>query len=714
MEEKKYLAHISPYGRKQTVEEHLEGTAALCGKFASAFGCREQGEALGLMHDVGKCSEEFQQRLLGGKIVDHATAGALECAKLDLLWAACCIIGHHGGLPDVGNPMDGNDSPTMIGRLRRACQNGGIPKYSLPFAPCKTTPPKGYEKDGITDSFLIRMLYSCLVDADYLDTEAFMLEAPSVRSKGESMTVLCDKLSEFIKPWFPPNNELNHLRCSVLKNCIRKGESNRGLYTLTVPTGGGKTIASLAFALNHAVKNGLDRIIYVIPYTSIIEQTAEVFRNVLGENNVLEHHSGSVIDAPEGASVQTQFNALAAENWDAPVIVTTAVRFFESLYSNRSSACRKLHNIANSVIIFDEAQLLPSAHLRPCVAAMSKLAANFRSTLVLCTATQPVLAPLFSQYAPKLSAEEICPDTKELYRALKRCVIDFAGKLSNEMLASRLEDAEQVLCIVNSRKAAQDIYRMLPSEGSFHLSTLLYPEHRRELLVEIRKRLSEGLPCRVVSTSLIEAGVDVDFPLVYREMSGLDSILQAAGRCNREGKRSVETSRTIVFESENPSPAMLGVNIGAAKEAIALNADVTTPEAIECYFRSFLDLSDKQHDVFDIVGAFENGIQGCMLPFKTAAESFRFINDASKTVYIPTKSNAADIAALKNGVRTKALFRRLGRFGVGIYEKHFNELIACGDIVLLEDEVAVLENTSLYDKNTGLSPESDKGKALFY
>ncbi len=255
---------------------------------------------------------------------------------------------------------------------------------------------------------------------------------------------------------------------------------------------------------------------------------------------------------------------------------------------------------------------------------------------------------------------------------------------------------------------------MLPREGSFHLSTLLYPEHRRELLIEIRKRLSEGLPCRVVSTSLIEAGVDVDFPLVYREMSGLDSILQAAGRCNREGKRSVETSRTIVFESENPSPAMLGVNIGAAKEAIALNEDVTTPEAIECYFRSFLDLSDIQHDVFDIVGAFEKGIQGCMLPFKTAAESFRFINDASKTVYIPTESNAADIAALKNGVRTKALFRRLGRFGVGIYEKQYNELLACGDIVLLEGEAAVLENAALYDKNVGLILKPDKGKALFY
>lgn len=712
MDSSVFLAHISNDARKQTVAEHLEGTAALCGEFAAAFGCREQGRAVGVMHDVGKCSDAFQKRLQGGRIVDHATAGALEYAKLDMAWASCCIIGHHGGLPDCGNEMDGDDSPTMMGRLIRAYKNG-IPEYHLPFKPSFVPPPAAYGTDDLTDSFVIRMLYSCLVDADYLDTEAFMQGGTGMRIKGESMKALLLKLNEFIKPWFPPKNELNRLRCSVLNSCVEKALGGKGLYTLTVPTGGGKTIASLSFALNHAVQNSMARVIYVIPYTSIIEQTADIFRKVLGEGNVLEHHAGSSVDVPEGASIQTQFNALAAENWDAPVVVTTAVRFFESLYANRSSACRKLHNIANSVIIFDEAQMLPSAHLRPCVAAMAKLAENFGSSLVLCTATQPVLAPLFAQYAPKLVPKEICEDTKSLYQALKRNTIDFTGKLSNETLASRLAESEQVLCIVNSRKAAQDIYKLLPEAGRVHLSTLLYPEQRHRLLAEIRERLSKGLACRVVSTSLIEAGVDVDFPLVYREMSGLDSILQAAGRCNREGKRPVETSRTIVFESENPSPAMLGVNIGAAKEAIALNGDVTTPEAIETYFRSFLDLSDRQHDIFDVIGSFEKGIAGCRLPFKTVAEKFRFINDASKTVYIPTKSNAADIAALKSGVRSRELFRRLGRFGVSVYEKHFNEMLACGDIVLLDDESAILENTALYDNATGLALKGETGKALF-
>ena len=708
-----YLAHISVDGREQTVSDHLERTASLCSEFAAAFNCREQGRAIGIMHDVGKCSEAFQKRLRGGKIVDHATAGALEYSMLGMDWAACCIIGHHGGLPDCGSEMDGDDSPTMAGRLKRAYQHG-IPEYRSPYSPAFVSPPIGYGKDAVTDSFIIRMLYSCLVDADYLDTEAFMLNGKGIRPKGESMQALLSRLNGFIGPWFPPQNELNRIRCSVLENCIHAASGEKGLYTLTVPTGGGKTIASLAFALNHAVQNSMARVIYVIPYTSIIEQTADVFRGILGESNVLEHHSGSSVDVPEGSTAQTQFNALAAENWDAPVIVTTAVRFFESLYANRSSACRKLHNIANSVIIFDEAQMLPSVHLRPCVAAMAKLAVNFGSTLVLCTATQPVLAPLFSQYAPKLVPTEICKDTVNLYKALKRNTICFAGKLSNEALASKLAESQQVLCIVNSRRAAQEIYKLLPNEGRIHLSTLLYPEHRRALLAEIRKRLSLGLVCRVVSTSLIEAGVDVDFPCVFREMSGLDSILQAAGRCNREGKRKPESSIVTVFESEYSSPAMLGVNIGAAKEAMMLSDDVTAPEAIEAYFKSFLDLSDKQHDVFDVIGSFEKGIEGCQLPFKTTAERFRFINDASKTVFIPTSGNAADIAALKNGVRSRDLFRRLGRFGVGVYEKHFNDLLASGDIVLLDDSTAVLENSALYDNATGLALKGEGGKALIF
>lgn len=713
METNRYLAHISADGREQTVEEHLRGTAAACKLFAEAFGCGEQGELLGSLHDIGKCSEAFQKRLRGGFVVDHSTAGAYESAKLNMFWAAECIAGHHSGMPDFGNGrIDREDSPTLFGRLWKA-RKGLIPKYHVFEGIARAADPAGYGTDQLTDSFIIRMLYSCLVDADYLDTELFMRDGAVSRSGYDDLHTLLSKLKKYIEPWLDPKTELNRLRCNVLKACIEGGQFEPGLFTLTVPTGGGKTVSSLAFALEHAVKNGLDRLIYVIPYTSIIEQTADVFRKILGENNVIEHHSGAVIDVSEGTDTLKQTQALATENWDAPVIVTTAVRFFESIYSNRSSACRKLHNIANSVIVFDEAQMLPSAHLRPCTAALAKLAASFNSSIVLCTATQPVLEPLLREYAPALHSRELCPNREELCSALKRTTIRFEGRLSSSELSQRLAELNSVLCIVNSRKAAQEIFSLLPAEGSFHLSTLMYPEHRRTVLAKIRQRLSEGLTCRVVSTSLIEAGVDLDFPAVFREISGLDSIIQAAGRCNREGKRASADSIVTVFESEYPVPQLFQTNIGAAREVLMNTDDPSSPAAIEQYFNAFMSLSDPGHDKYNVIASFENGIAGCKLPFKTVAEEFRFIDSASLTVYVPTEESSELIRSLREGTMTKGQYRKLGQFGVSVYEKHFYELLSSGDVSLAGEETAVLENNMLYDKNTGLSLSTGSGKCLF-
>lgn len=279
------------------------------------------------------------------------------------------------------------------------------------------------------------------------------------------------------------------------------------------------------------------RVVYVIPYTSIIEQNAQVFRDILGDGNVLEHHANVTFDLSDGAPLEETRRALATENWDMPVVVTTAVQLFESIYASRSSKCRKLHNLANSVIIFDEAQMLPLSHLKPCVAAMASLTEQFHSTVVLCTATKPSLDDLLHTYAPGCPVTELCSQTAGLYGKFRRVCFRQAGTLTDEALAEELSGQKQVLCIVNSRKAAQTVFARLPREGSFHLSTLMVPAQRQALLREIRQRLKDGLPCRVVSTSLIEAGVDVDFPAVYRELAGLDSVLQAAGRCNREGNR---------------------------------------------------------------------------------------------------------------------------------------------------------------------------------
>ena len=648
-----YLAHVADDGRVQTVIDHLNGTSELCSAFAERFDSGSQGRLIGLAHDIGKCSEGFQNRLKGGAIVDHAAAGAFECAKLDALWASGCVAGHHGGLPDFGNMRnDGSDVPTLYGRLKKAI-GGNIPPYEVPVDLPDASMPANFGKGCLSDSYIIRMLYSCLVDADYLDTERFM-SGTERETVCDGLPILLERLNKHIAPWWSPSNELNRMRCNILRTCIEKGKNGRkGVYTLTVPTGGGKTISSMAFALNHCVKNGMDRIIYVIPYTSIIEQTADVFRSIFGENNVLEHHSNASYEVSENGET-SQYNSIqATENWDAPIIVTTAVQFFESIYSDRPSKCRKLHNIANSVVIFDEAQMLPSEHLRPCVAAISGLVDLFKCTAVLCTATQPFLNDLFTCYAFQPNIEEICDDTNGLYEAFRRVSFENAGELTIDALVDILSCSDQVLCIVNSRKGAQDLFNRLPDEGSFHLSTLMYPQHRREVIAEIRRRLKAGSTCRVVSTSLIEAGVDIDFPLVLREMAGIDSIFQAAGRCNREGKRPMEESKVIIFEGLSKVPELLKVNIGAAKEVLSSVRDPGSPEAVERYFKSYRSLAGGRLDKYGVIDAFTNGVQGRSFPFRTVSERFRFIADDSKTVYVPIGAGEKLVEALRNGERSR-------------------------------------------------------------
>ena len=457
-----YYAHIREDGAKQTVEAHLSGTADLCGAFAADFGESARGEFLGRAHDIGKNSDDFQKRLYGGKKVDHATAGALECAKRHEEQMACCVIGHHGGMPDFGNPKtDYPGAPTCVGRIKKGL-SGGIPPYHW-----EGTLPDPGKKPPLTDNFSTamwtKMLFSCLVDADFLDTEAFMAETAPQRGGYDSLEVLLERLNTHTAPWFPGKTELNRNRCAILSACQEKAALPRGIYSLTVPTGGGKTVSSLAFGLNHAVKNGMKRVIYVIPYTSIIEQNAQVFRDILGENNVIEHHSGVSYDDDAETGKENCFQRLAAENWDAPVVVTTAVQFFESLYSNRPSQCRKLHNIANSVVIFDEAQMIPTCHLLPCVGAMASLVSQFRSTILLCTATQPVLTDLFHRFYPNVQITELCPQVADNFRKFQRVTYRNGGTLSEEALAEELHQYNQVLCISFSHIFPQS----LPIRGAW-------------------------------------------------------------------------------------------------------------------------------------------------------------------------------------------------------------------------------------------------------
>ncbi len=712
MDKKIFASHIREDGNVQTIEEHLHGTAELAAGFAAAFGAAEAGQFIGKAHDIGKYSQAFQRRIRGGPRCDHATAGAIECARRGLDWAACAVMGHHSGLPDMGSMGDAPGARTYIGRLRSGLV-GGIPDYTSNWPGDLPGPPPlpGWGQDALTDSFLTRMLYSCLVDADYLDTERFM-SGDTGRGDYDEMSVLEQRLLayEAKKGWDKPKGDLGRKRSEILWTCRDKGKLLRGLYTLTVPTGGGKTVASLAFALSHAVKNGMDRVIYIVPYTSIIEQNAQVFREILGDRNVLEHHAGSLADMDENATPEQRRQALAAENWDAPVVVTTAVRFFEAMYASRSSQCRRLHNLANSVLIFDEAQLLPVEHLAPCVAAIAQLVKNFRATAVLCTATQPALDTYFRHCG--LVPAELCPDAGARADAFRRVTFRLAGRLDRSALAAELAERQQVLCIVNTRRTAAELFAALPEDGSFHLSTLMCPAHRRMVLAEIRGRLEAGKTCRVVSTSLVEAGVDVDFPAVYREMAGLDSILQAAGRCNREGERPADESVVTVFESGGAIPPLFQANVRATREALADGADPAAPMAVARYFHSLFDLRGEQSmDKCGVLDAFQRSLGGCAMPFRTVSESFHLIDDATKTVYIPWREGAALTERLLAGERSRTLYRQAGQYSVSVYTQHFQAL--AGALTFLDENSAVLSDAALYGQITGLSLEADQGRDLF-
>ena len=710
-----YLAHIADDGRVQTVSEHLHGTGELAAGFAAPFGASDEARAAGLLHDIGKYSAAFQQRIRGSAVsVDHSTAGAQEALKRGDLPAALAIAGHHGGIPDCGNQRhDTADYTTLHGRLRRKLPS--YDKWQSEIVLPSAKSPAWAVSDSITAAFYTRMLYSCLVDADFQDTQNFMDGQAAPRGGGESISALLEKVRAKAADYLAnPESPVAFQRNAALRACMERGAQwEQGMYTLTVPTGGGKTFASLAFALEHAAAHGMSRVIYVIPYTSIIDQTAGVFAELLGEENVLAHYSAAeyLLAESEDLTPAQYRKLLASENWDAPVVNTTAVQFFESLYSNRSSRCRKLHNIANSVIIFDEAQTLPKDYLLPCLSAIAQLVEHYHVTSVLCTATQPTLAPLFARIAPGLTQREICPDVAGMYSALRRTEIHDLGSISTDELCSRLQAHEQVLCVVNRRKTAQELYAALPDSGSYCLTTLLCAADRKRQLDEIRARLHDGRPCCVVSTSLIEAGVDVDFPVAYREQCGLDSLLQTAGRC--EGRPEVGPVYRFQLDGQ-AAPQMLAQNISAMNYAARRHTDLSSPEAIKAYFNELFNLrSPDRLDKKDILSMIKTGASGCMLPFAQIAELFRLIETPTRTVYLPLGDGAELCRQLRDGKMSRGLLRRLGVYSVECYNAQFNALDRSGALELLPDGSAILIDMTKYDPKTGLAFDAETGVGLF-
>ena len=507
---------------------------------------------------------------------------------------------------------------------------------------------------------------------------------------------------------------IQKIRSDILRECIEAGKEprrkNGELWSLTVPTGGGKTIASLAFALERAVREGFDRVIYVIPYCSIIDQTVDVFEKILGKENVLAHYSEADYEDEDGQ----QRKKLAAENWDAPVVVTTAVQFFESLYGARPGKCRKLHNIVNSVVIFDEAQTFPREFLLPCVQAIAELTINYRVCNVLCTATQPALGIFFKQYSPDLSVREICSDPMMLHEKLARVRYKNIGVISDDELTEKLNAHNQVLCIVATKKMAQETFERLEGNGNYHLSTLMTPEHRKSTLKEIREMLTRGETCRVVSTSLVEAGVDLDFPAVYREMGGIDNNVQAGGRCNREGRRSREESVVYLFKREQGKvPAYMQRPAEAAGGILKETEDIASPEAVEKYFNILFHAEASSLDLKGILPL----LAGDTLAFRTAAEKFQMIPDGGqKTILIPRNEEVERVAQLlltPGYIPDRKAYRIIGRNSVNVYEKQFREL--CPVLVPVDEKLTILSDVeNNYSEKTGLAAKVTLGEAEFF
>lgn len=739
---KQAVSHIAEDGSLEYVEDHLREVAELASEFAKTFGAGSWAYAAGIVHDVGKYSIEFQNRILhGGCKVDHSTAGAFELANKNPL-LAFCVAGHHGGLPNGGSSSDVSSEATLIGRVKKAkekqipdyCRYGQIvvPKIDQPLLDSMEY------FDGYSLAFLTRMVFSCLVDADYLCTERFVKGIARQPLTCDSLEELSNRLESKIAKFYPPASPLNKARCGVLDACAKMAGEQRGVFSLTVPTGGGKTYASMRFALRHAIYSdrNMQRVIYAIPYTSIIEQNASVFREVLGDNNVLEHHSNFDFDSVEDGEADEIFCLgqslrLASENWNAPIVITTNVQLFESLYSNKTSQCRKLHNLANSVIVLDEAQMLPTELLKPCVRSLAELVHLYGCTVVLCTATQPSLDSMFEEYG--CSVREIVPNVNELFEGLRRVKYCYDGRLSDKELSNFLASHKQALCVVNNRKQAKNLYKILAGDSeekgtAFHLSTLMYPAHREKVLAHIRCRLAQGEPCKLISTSLIEAGVDVDFPVVYRALSGIDSIVQCAGRCNREGRRSLNESIVHIFETSESYtlPQDIENKIGIAKLLMAwweeesdsdiASFDFGNLKTITKYFthlykqRDFLD----KNNVCDMLTNWdiENGIP--TIPFKDAADSFCLIEDSTSLVIIPHPDIEKDLKAFQEGQAPQGSMRRMSRYGVGLYESDIRSLCDAGAITPIIKGVYLLIDKSLYRQDVGLDVSDIGGKALFF
>jgi CRISPR-associated endonuclease/helicase Cas3 len=721
--ERQFYAHTrdgEPPENWQFLEDHLRQTAETARLFANAFDAGDWAYLAGLWHDMGKYSQDFQQLLIDSQVddttakkhnrrVNHSTAGALHAVERFGMAGrifAYLIAGHHAGMPDWTADESGNAALSI--RLKDTAFLEAI-RSAIPNDIMNHLLPKQRPAKGTDPALWIRMLFSCLVDADFLDTEAFM-DPDKTKWRGEYARIgdLLPLFTSYMdeKSGNASHTPVNQLRTKILGWCREAAKGSPGAYTLTVPTGGGKTLSSMAFALHHAVRREKRRIIYVIPYTSIIEQTADQFRQIFGDA-VIEHHSN--FDGDSDDSDDYNRGRLACENWDAPLIVTTSVQFFESLFANRSSRCRKLHNIANSIVILDEVQLLPPEFLKPILHALNQLRTHFGVTLLLMTATQPAFHPQPAVRFDGLpNTVEIIPDPDELHKKLKRTEIKIPQTLLEsrewQEIAEELQEHDTILCIVNSRKDCRTLWEMMP-EGTYHLSALMCGAHRSQRIAAIKERLKDGKPIRVISTQLVEAGVDLDFPVVYRAIAGLDSIAQAAGRCNREGRLSM--GKVVVFSPPGEPP------VGHLRQAAQIGrrmlhegaADPLTPAQFNKFFEELYWLQGDRLDAKDILSDLQAD-GNFQFSFRTAAGKFQIIDDACQApVLVQYGEGAKFIALLEKRGPERWLMRKLQRYTINIPRYLHDRLKTDGGIREVYPGIYVQGHTALYHQDLGFCPD---------
>lgn len=732
----KPLAHVrqdeNGEWHEHLLDDHLHGVAHLAGEFATHFNSADWASLAGLWHDLGKYSNEFQQYIknvsgyanrydseahIEGKLgrVDHSTAGAIHAVRQFGAHGrilAYLIAGHHAGLPDWHAAETGGKALSIRLGAEQSHLLDRIPTQAIPQNILTQSKPASNLCGGENGFHLwLRMLFSCLVDADFLDTEAFMDgDKAAVRSGYRDIAGLMDRFDKHMAALAvnADNTPVNAIRADILHQCREKAALAPGLFSLTVPTGGGKTLSGMAFALRHGIQHKKQRIIYAIPYTSIIEQTAGIFRDIFGDN-VVEHHANLDPDKEDARS------RLATENWDAPIIVTTNVQFFESLFASRTSRCRKLHNIVNSVVVLDEAQLLPPEFLQPITDVMNQLATHYGVTFVLSTATQPALGS-FQPFGGKPfrgldNVHEIMDAPDALYQKLKRVEVSVPADLQTprhwQSIADELIKYPSVLCIVSRRDDARELHRLLiakeDGKDTLHLSALMCGEHRSKVIADIMARLKRNEPVRVISTQLVEAGVDVDFPVVYRALAGLDSIAQAAGRCNREGKLD-GLGRVVVFVPPKPAPpgllrqaAQISVSLLSGSTSNVLGRDLAKQFFEHLYVRA---LSLDKHGIHELL---TQDARDCQIQFRTVAEKFKLIDDSAyQTILVRYAANDAWLGMLEKEGPQRWLMRKLQRYSVNIPKRLFSQLEKQGDVREIWQGIYAQVGDTLYDKALGV------------